>query len=175
LKISTSPAFNTIIAELNAAGTDRGVAVLGGSFIEAMTTELLQRALVPGATTDEYLKTAIISSKTNLAHMVGLIPKSLFDDLQKIATIRNKFAHKVEVENFEWGNLKDLIRDISEGRENFSYIGQNPDGTDTPITEIAHLPLRVQYIFKIACAASALEQIAEHVGPFRESTWIFPK
>lgn len=172
--MSTSPAFNSIIAEINAAGTDRGVAVLAGSFIEGLLAKLLSRVLVPGKATKNYLENAPVSAQQNLAYMTGLIPKSLLDDLRKISGIRNDFAHNIDVQTFEWGNHKELIRDMHAARGNFAYSGPPPTGVEGPITNIGQLPLRIQFLFKVAFVGGMLEQIAESAPPFVESRFIYP-
>jgi hypothetical protein len=169
-----SPSFNNITAEINAAGTDRGVAVLAGSFVEGMLLSLLKRALVYDSATKVFLERSNVNALQTMAYMTGLIPKTLLDDLRKLSQIRNDFAHDVAVQSFAMPRIASLIRDMHPGQRQFVYKGPALEGIQEPIASINQLPLRIQFLFKVASITTALDQRIAEAVPKTASDWPYP-
>ena len=171
-------AFNRINAELNAAGTDRGIAVLGGSFIEGLLSDLLAQTMVPGKATDNFLRKTPVNVLQKIAFFSGLIPKALHEDLEKISSVRNAFAHRLAVESFDEETVREHIEKMNAGKSSLTFSGEPPAGWSTSINAVNDMPLRWQFIYIVAMAGGALDQIATHISQSArqpvESTWTYP-
>jgi len=105
--------FFDVIHEIE-CGSPRAVAVVGGAFVEEHLTKVLRWRLVkeriksnvdlqeemfrPGGPIGDF------GNKINLAYLMGLISKDAWKELNDIRLIRNRFAHNVENNNwnFDW-------------------------------------------------------------------------
>lgn len=92
--------------------SDRGCALMAAAFIEEKLGELLHAFCVDNKKIYERLfenngALATFSSKIDLALLLGLIPKNIFDDLQLLRKIRNDFAHNASFITFESNPTKE--------------------------------------------------------------------
>ncbi|MBA9078667.1 MltR family transcriptional regulator [Rufibacter quisquiliarum] len=106
--------------------TDRGCALLGVSYLDEELKELIQSYLVQNNTIQKKIfdnngGLATLSSKIDIAFLLGLISKETYNDLNYIRKIRNEFAHSkysIDFNNKEVSkiikNLKSHYRDSSE-------------------------------------------------------------
>lgn len=113
LSQTESRTFFDIIHEIE-GGSPRAVAVVAGAFVEEHLTKVLRWRLVkeriksnvdlqeemfrPGGPLGDF------GNKLNLAYLMGLISKDAWKELDDIRLIRNRFAHNVEINNwnFDW-------------------------------------------------------------------------
>ena len=92
--------------------SDRGCALMAAAFIEEKIGELLRAFCIENKKSYERLfenngALATFSSKIDLAFLLGLIPKNIFDDLQLLRKIRNDFAHNASLITFESTPIKE--------------------------------------------------------------------
>lgn len=86
--------------------TDRGCAILGGSYIDAKLTKALQQHLVRDYEVQKKLfrpggALGAFETKIRLAYLTGLIGPEFHHDLLIIKAVRNKFAHEEDWRGFD--------------------------------------------------------------------------
>ncbi len=108
--------FQTLRAELSGL-TDRAVAIVGGAYLEWRVRQTIKHRLpnweiVPTGKTkavpvgdivfgnDEVGGELGFLSQCRMAYCLGLVGPIGFSDLQRVAKVRNRFAHHVEVSSF---------------------------------------------------------------------------
>ena len=108
-------------AELFAGETDRGAAVLAGSYLDSLLEDMLRAKLVPG----DYLESLFddargpvgsFYSRTLLAYALGLLPPEVEHDLHLIRRIRNKFGHSPKILSFQTAPVSDQCRELDTPR-----------------------------------------------------------
>ena len=81
----------------------RAAVIIAGAFLESQLRDLLSSFLVDdpkvvgellGSDKKADRPLSTFSSRTKAAYCLGLISRSIYDDLETIRKIRNKFAHK---------------------------------------------------------------------------------
>lgn len=81
-----------------AGQTERGAAVLGAAYLDGIMKALLESSFIKGATTKELLNDSgplgSFAARAKLLYCIGYIPKHIYNDLIRLAEIRNQFAHK---------------------------------------------------------------------------------
>jgi hypothetical protein len=88
--------------------TDRAAAVLGGSYLDAILEQVLRSWMPPNAekTVDAFFEPhgflGTFGARKNMAFALGIVDTEARDDIQRIANIRNFFAHHVlEADSFD--------------------------------------------------------------------------
>jgi hypothetical protein len=97
--------------------SDRAIAVIGGAVIESYLTEALRIYLhkKPTVTKDLFSITGALGNfapKCDLAFLVGLVGEDAYSDLKTISKIRNAFAHKLDVKDFQSEKIRTLARNL---------------------------------------------------------------
>jgi DNA-binding MltR family transcriptional regulator len=94
--------------------TDRGCALMTAAFLESEIESLIKEKLL--GTNKEVEKLfefngplGTFSSKAKLSYALGLISKSIFQDLEIIRNIRNDFAHNYKFIDFSTTSIKEKI------------------------------------------------------------------
>jgi len=87
-------------------GTDRGLVLMSVAYIDERLSVLLEKYFVDDKSIIQTLFDATgplgtFSSKLKLAYGIGLIPKNVYTDCNKIRRIRNTFAHISKPISFE--------------------------------------------------------------------------
>jgi DNA-binding MltR family transcriptional regulator len=76
---------------------DIACVLISTSFLDEMLKQILAKFFIDSTTSGALLAhTGIVGtmhSRAQLAYCVGLIPKGVFQNLERLGTIRNKFAH----------------------------------------------------------------------------------
>jgi DNA-binding MltR family transcriptional regulator len=118
-------------------GTDRGVAVVGGSFAEEALKALLLAYFNFGASTFGFSRTeknvselseslfnynrdgalSTFTAKAKLARLLGLISSGTYKNLTIVARIRNDFAHNVEIDSFNHPTILAKVRKLAHKDE----------------------------------------------------------
>jgi len=80
--------------------TPRGSAVLGHAYLEELLGELLIKRFVNGEELQSKIKYLSFRDKLELCYQIGLISNTIKKDLFAVNEIRNAFAHKKEVKDF---------------------------------------------------------------------------
>jgi len=98
--------------------SDRGSVLMAAAFIEDKLSYLLESYFVENEKICKQLlkgngALATFSSKIDLAFLLGLIPKNIFDDLHLLRKIRNEFAHTASKISFETPSVKDRTKALS--------------------------------------------------------------
>jgi DNA-binding MltR family transcriptional regulator len=75
--------------------------VVSTSFIDHALSRMLARLFIKGSTSEKILDhnkgiLGSLNAKSDLAYCLGLIPKTLYQNLKTIAELRNKIAHRLE-------------------------------------------------------------------------------
>lgn len=93
-------------------------AILGASFLDHCLGSLLQEFFVESDITTQLLKPGRalgdLSARNRTAYVSGLIPKTLFQNIERIATIRNGFAHKLFAASFADEEIIALCKELTQ-------------------------------------------------------------
>lgn len=78
--------------------SDMSIVIVSVSYVDACLGALLQSFLLHSSVTEKLLdpRSGVLgsfSAKSDVAYSMGLIPKSIYQDLQQLGEIRNQFAH----------------------------------------------------------------------------------
>lgn len=92
--------------------TDRGSVLMAAAFIEDKLLQMLQDFMVENESIQKKIfegngVLATFSSKIQVAYLLGLIPKNIFDDLNILRRLRNDFAHNAKPISFKTDYIKD--------------------------------------------------------------------
>jgi hypothetical protein len=94
---------------------ERAIAILGATFLETALEHILKEFLPDTKETDDLFKfpqaLSNFSNKIDLCYLLGLIDKLIIQDLKRVKSIRNKFAHDLYV-TFEDKKVKDWTREL---------------------------------------------------------------
>jgi hypothetical protein len=162
--------FNKIVKELNATSSDRAIAVLGGSVVEAALRTLLLHHLAAHKDVTSYINRATISTLRTVAFGCGLIPQDLYADLKAISTIRDTMAHDYVQRSFDEPGIAAVIGRLI-GPTRFGKLSGAPFKTETGVvaSTLRDLPRRFQFVACIAAAATSLEHISAESSQIQES------
>jgi len=91
---------------------DFSVVIISIGYVDACLAALLHRFLIQSSVTEELLDPrrgplGSFATKADLAYVLGLIPKSMYLDLQQLAEIRNQVAHHHLNLNFADASISD--------------------------------------------------------------------
>ncbi|RZJ44618.1 MAG: transcriptional regulator [Brevundimonas sp.] len=97
---STSEDFGVWIEALNGE-SDRGVAIVGCSYLDTMLGRILQAFCAPNAAAARLVigiaaPLGSFSAKITAAHALGLVSEAEVRELDQLRRIRNEFAHQVD-------------------------------------------------------------------------------
>jgi DNA-binding MltR family transcriptional regulator len=89
----------------------RTTAVVGAAILDDCLAQVIgMRFPVAGRTKDELFKPAgplgNLDTKVKVAYAMGIVSKPAFQDLTRLVQIRNKFAHRLDVSDFEHPEVK---------------------------------------------------------------------
>ncbi|HTB08139.1 MAG TPA: MltR family transcriptional regulator [Bacteroidia bacterium] len=116
--LSYRSSFEYILEEFHKE-SDRAAVILVSAMIEEKLTVLIKSFLIANPAADDDLferanaPISTFSSKIDMAFRLGLISSKYSRDLHLIRKIRNSFAHNIHSCNFENGNIKDRIKELS--------------------------------------------------------------
>lgn len=103
-------------------GTDISCVLFGASMINTSLEGLLKKYLINGQTSNRLLKsdTGLIGSlraKADLAYVLGLIQKEIYNNILRVLEIRNKFGHNHVKISFSDQNIKSQC-------EKFNFVNE---------------------------------------------------
>jgi DNA-binding MltR family transcriptional regulator len=110
---------------------DMPCVLVGVAYLDAILKTLLGDFLIESSITDNILGSngvlGTLRSRTDLAYCVGLIPKSLYQNLCTMGEIRNQFAHSRNSLSLEDQDVVEKIDELS-----FPNVTQavTPEGTE---------------------------------------------
>jgi Mannitol repressor len=107
--------------------SDRGCALFAAAYLDVSLSNLLYVSLVENKSIEQDLfrgtaPLANFSSRIQMAYYLGLISKACRRDLNIVRSIRNDFAHDLEVSSFQTQSIRDRSRHLS-----FSYYQKDAD------------------------------------------------
>jgi DNA-binding MltR family transcriptional regulator len=92
---------------------DRSIAIVGGAFLDTLLENILLEFFPEDKEVDELLGTSKVIgtfvSRIRLVYCLGLIEKSIKEDLKLIGKIRNKFAHQLSA-SFEDPEIEKWVK-----------------------------------------------------------------
>ena len=113
-----------ILKDLHAE-TDRAAVILGTSNLDIMLYRILQKYLLPCATSGDDLfdgekPLSTFSAKIDLSYRLGLIDEECARALHLIRRIRNDFAHEVSEGTLNAGRHRDRVKSLTAKFEGFA-------------------------------------------------------
>ena len=115
--------------------TDRGAALLGAAFADAVLETTLRAFFVDDEEQADFLLNVTqplggFGSRIRLAYCLGLITKSQFSDLLNIAKIRNEFAHRIHSLDFSSPEITALCANLLTPRDEVGANSTNMTSRD---------------------------------------------
>jgi hypothetical protein len=112
-----NPELNSYINEklpILLSESDRGAVLIGISQIDNELQKLLEIIAPEDMTNKEkkWIERATLASKLNIAYTCRLLPRNIFESINKLKQIRNDVAHNLEVFNLD--DYDDLLKEIFE-------------------------------------------------------------
>jgi len=100
--------------------SDRGAVLVGAAILEDTLSNLIRSTAIENGVSAKSITdlfsmngpASTFSAKTLVCHAFGLISKDIYDDLNRIRKIRNKFAHTSERVDFLMPEIEDLVAEI---------------------------------------------------------------
>jgi DNA-binding MltR family transcriptional regulator len=96
--------------------TDRGCALMASAYLEDRLEFLIKSFLIEEASNSLFEFNGpfgTLSSKITTAYALGLVPKNLSTDLNTIRKVRNEFAHRADLTDFESSGIKERVSSFS--------------------------------------------------------------
>lgn len=96
--------------------TDRGCALMASAYLEDRLEFLIKSFLVEEASNSLFEFNGpfgTFSSKITTAYALGLVPKNLNTDLNILRKVRNEFAHRADLTDFESSGIKERVSSFS--------------------------------------------------------------
>jgi DNA-binding MltR family transcriptional regulator len=102
--------------QFNYEDNDRAIVIVGLAFIEDLLLHILENFFPDNSKTVEKLlgytgALGTVNSKINLLYSLGFIDKIIMQDLNNVAQIRNKFAHKINI-SFKDESIEKLCKEL---------------------------------------------------------------
>jgi mannitol operon repressor len=96
---------------------DLSVILIGASFLDTILSSILERKFLQSSVSINLLKAGIgalgsFAARADICYVLKLIEKSLYNDLRKIAQIRNEIAHYHLALNFDAENVNKLCGEL---------------------------------------------------------------
>lgn len=118
--------------------SDRGLALVGADFLDSILASMLKAYFVDTRDIAERLlgsdrPLSTFSSRIVASYLIGLIPRSYYDDLERVRKIRNEFAHHYRALTFGHHKIKQVCEELAPYIEfKKLFKGKGIDGTDAP-------------------------------------------
>lgn len=135
--------MSNIFQELNNS-SDRAAAIVGGALVETFLTDaLLSHLHKDKKITDQLFQTTgalgAFATKIHLGLLIGMYSKAVHKELLVIKDIRNRFAHSLEIDDFNNQQISSWTQELKFGEryivEAGSRYGEKADTKNKPIGE----------------------------------------
>lgn len=130
--------YDDAVTELTEEASHRAVAITAGAFVEDHLKTLIQAHMVEDALLVPAMFTGTgalsnFGTNINLGYLMGLYSQRAWKELTTISKIRNAFAHRLEVKDFDEGPAKDWCEALKIWEEAKIKIA-NIGGKGLPVT-----------------------------------------
>lgn len=117
--------------------SDTVCVLLAASFLEQTLASLLERFFIEGTTSNGLLnppRGALRSfrDRASVSYCLGLIPKSLYQNLCKVGEIRNEFAHSYLSLSFNDPQIAGMVRELTRPAFKEVVTSQHDQGLSPP-------------------------------------------
>lgn len=144
LRNRDSSILNDVLAEIDRDSSDRAAAVVAGAFVEEHLLILLKSRIQHDDKGDVAATMFQINGplgafgpKINLGFFLGLYSDRARKELYAIQTIRNDFAHKLEVNHFDIPSIHDRCRNLTLWKDIKVKVRPLPDESGKPVLDFA--------------------------------------
>jgi len=145
---SNDPEFQDFIKELEKE-SDRGIAIICHAYVEDLLKELLKRRLIENKNFIKRLEKSIsFNQLLKLCFITGVVTEEEKRDILLLNEIRNKFAHKRKVNNFNQAEICDLCKELRIPKFSGKKSTRNKY-ISTAAYYVQILNLKLRYIKKI--------------------------
>lgn len=157
---------------------DRSAAILCAALLDEQLDALLHRFLLQCKETEPLFRgdgpLGAFAARNRAALALGLIPKDLFKDIDRVRQIRNHFAHRIE--GLAFGQPP--IADIANALTSVQWILDHNHLGDNPIkeAEVRRIDASPRHRFEIAVGAISLtlDKTIAALVPVKEANPAFP-
>jgi len=113
----------------------RTTAVVGAAILDDCLARVIGLRLpIEGRTKDDLFKPAgplgSLDTKVKLAYAMSIVSKPAFQDLTRLVEIRNKFAHRLDVSDFDHPEVKPLCFNLKLIEKHLFPYGKLPEESD---------------------------------------------
>lgn len=119
--IETTPSDYREMVEMFKGETDRGAAVLAGSYVENFLGIYLTACMADGSVTDRLFGAngplSTFANRIDFAQAFGFLPSAICADLHLVRKIRNHFAHHPLNASFSHSPVREWIASLTSSRE----------------------------------------------------------
>ena len=119
--IKTTPSDYREMVEMFKGETDRGAAVLAGSYVENFLGIYLTSCMVDDSVAERLFGAngplSTFSNRIDFAQAFGLLPPAICADLHLVRKIRNHFAHHPLNASFSHSPVREWIASLASSRE----------------------------------------------------------
>lgn len=130
--------------------------LIGASALEQAVGSLLGRFFIEGSTSERLLDhkgpLGMLFNRASLAYALGLITKTIFNNLQAIGEIRNIFAHSHLHVDF---TNKDVLAECKKLKTPFDST-TDADGNPTPWAQLANSNAETRFTFALVMTFSTV-------------------
>lgn len=99
------------------AGSDRGAAIIAATVVEVRLTDAIKERFVRDVGIENGMfrssgPLGSFSAKIKLSRLLGICSEEAYRDLENMKNIRNRFAHYLDVQDFEAQRIRDLCKNF---------------------------------------------------------------
>jgi DNA-binding MltR family transcriptional regulator len=154
LSIDTQKVFDILNEE-----SDLACVLIGTSYLSELLASTLKVAFIESSISERILdpqRGAVggFATRADLAYSLGLISKSVYQDLIKVAEIRNLFAHKHLALDFGEDTIRKACGELQAWR--FFLIDEEEELTAKASQEQMHLQARNQFNISVVLVGSRI-------------------
>jgi hypothetical protein len=107
---SSDSEIKTFYKEINKE-SDRGSAIISNAYIEDLLQKILKKRLIADEEIPNKIENLPVKQLISLCYATGTLTKEEKKDLITLNEIRNKFAHKRKITDFNHGTISRLCKD----------------------------------------------------------------
>jgi DNA-binding MltR family transcriptional regulator len=128
-------------------GSDRAVAIIAGSLVEARLKEALESRFQrdPKIESEMFRSSGPLgsfSAKIKLAFLIGALTPEAYKELDRLKDVRNKFAHHLDIKDFQSQRVSDLCNNFSLIEKHFQE--EMPPNVDLPNPHDVNLVIAIK-------------------------------
>ena len=144
--------------------SDLACVVIGAAFLDAALASLLGQKLIDSSVSRKLLDTngalGSFATRADVAYCLGLISKTLYQDIGLVAQIRNRFAHH----HLQLSFRDDTVRSLCDTLTQWRVLLTGPDEEKADEATVEQLGTRARNQFNISTILMANRVLLNALG-----------